>query len=114
MSENIRVRSVLGRWLEHSRAFIIEAGETATYLLGSADLMPRNLDGRFEVLVPVEDEAARAQVAEMFDLLFGIADYSWQLLPDGSWERLPGDGTGGAQLALIRRARRRATQTALP
>jgi polyphosphate kinase len=114
MSENIRVRSVLGRWLEHSRAFIIEAGETATYLLGSADLMPRNLDGRFEVLVPVEDEAARAQVAEMFDLLFGIADYSWQLLPDGSWERLPGDGTGGAQLALIRRARRRASQAAIP
>ena len=76
--------------------------------------MPRNLDGRFEVLVPVEDEAARAQVAEMFDLLFGIADFSWQLLPDGSWERLPGDGTGGTQLALIRRARRRAAQAALP
>jgi polyphosphate kinase len=114
MSETIRVRSVLGRWLEHSRAFIIEAGETSTYLLGSADLMPRNLDGRFEVLVPVEDEVARAQIAEMFDLQFGIADFSWQLLPDGSWERLPGDGTGGAQLALIRRARRRATQAALP
>jgi polyphosphate kinase len=114
MSENIRVRSVLGRWLEHSRAFIIEAGDVSTYLLGSADLMPRNLDGRFEVLVPVEDETARAQVAEMFDLLFGIADFSWQLLPDGSWERLPGDGTGGTQLALTRRARRRAAQAALP
>jgi polyphosphate kinase len=113
MSENIRVRSVLGRWLEHSRAFIIEAGESATYLLGSADLMPRNLDGRFEVLVPIEDVAARAQVAEMFDLLFGTADFSWQLLPDGGWERLPGDGTGGAQLALMRRARRRA-QAARP
>jgi polyphosphate kinase len=114
ISENIRVRSVLGRWLEHSRAFIIEAGEASTYLLGSADLMPRNLDGRFEVLVPVEDEVARAQIAEMFDLQFGIADFSWQLLPDGSWERLPGDGTGGTQLALIRRARRRAAQAALP
>jgi polyphosphate kinase len=114
MSETIRVRSVLGRWLEHSRAFIIEAGDVATYLLGSADLMPRNLDGRFEVLVPVEDAVAQAQIAEMFDLQFGIADFSWELLPDGSWERLPGDGTGGAQLALIRRARRRATQAALP
>jgi len=113
LSENIRVRSVLGRWLEHSRAFIIEAGDEATYLLGSADLMPRNLDGRFEVLVPIEDEAARAQVAEMFDLLFGTADFSWQLQADGSWERLPGDGTGGAQLGLMRRARRRA-QVALP
>ena len=114
MSENIRVRSVLGRWLEHSRALIIEAGDSATYLIGSADLMPRNLDGRFEVLVPVEDETARSQLAEMFDLLFGIADYSWQLLPDGGWERLPQDDTGGTQLALIRRARRRAAQAGRP
>jgi polyphosphate kinase len=112
LSENIRVRSVLGRWLEHSRAFIIEAGDVATYLIGSADLMPRNLDGRFEVLVPVEDETPRKQLAEMFDSLFGIADYSWQLLPDGSWERLPPDGTGGTQLALIRRARRSSTAQA--
>ena len=112
LSENIRVRSVLGRWLEHSRAFIIEAGDTVTYLIGSADLMPRNLDGRFEVLVPVEDETPRNQLAEMFDSLFGIADYSWQLLPDGSWERLPPDGTGGTQLALIRRARRSSTAQA--
>jgi polyphosphate kinase len=112
LSENIRVRSVLGRWLEHSRAFILEAGDVSTYLIGSADLMPRNLDGRFEVLVPVEGETARKQLAEMFDTLYGIADYSWQLLPDGSWERLPSDGTGGAQLALIRRARRTATSPA--
>jgi polyphosphate kinase len=114
LSENIRVRSVLGRWLEHSRAFILDAGDVSTYLIGSADLMPRNLDGRFEVLVPVEGEAARKQLAEMFDALFGIADYSWQLLPDGSWERLPSDGTGGTQLALIRRARRGSTPQAAP
>jgi polyphosphate kinase len=114
LSENIRVRSVLGRWLEHSRAFILEAGDVSTYLIGSADLMPRNLDGRFEVLVPVEGETARGQLAEMFDALFGIADYSWQLLPDGSWERLESDGTGGTQLALIRRARRSSTSQAAP
>ena len=114
LSENIRVRSVLGRWLEHSRAFILEAGDVSTYLIGSADLMPRNLDGRFEVLVPVEGETARKQLAEMFDTLYGIADYAWQLLPDGSWERLPSDGTGGAQLALIRRARRSSTASAAP
>jgi polyphosphate kinase len=114
LSENIRVRSVLGRWLEHSRAFILEAGDVSTYLIGSADLMPRNLDGRFEVLAPVEGETARTQLAEMFDSLFGIADYSWQLLPDGSWERLPSDGTGGTQLALIRRARRGSTSPAAP
>jgi polyphosphate kinase len=114
LSEKIRVRSVLGRWLEHSRAFILEAGDVSTYLIGSADLMPRNLDGRFEVLVPVEDTTARKQLADMFDTLYGIADYSWQLLADGSWERLPSDGTGGAQLALIRRARRSPTSQAAP
>jgi len=48
----------------------------------------------------------------LLDALFGIADYSWQLLPDGSWERLPPDGTGGTQLALIRRARRSSTAQA--
>jgi polyphosphate kinase len=113
MSENIRVRSVLGRWLEHSRAFIIEAGDEETTLLGSADLMPRNLDGRFEVLVPVEDPAAQRQVAEMFDLLYGSADFCWELNPDGSWERMPADGAGGAQHALMRRGRRSA-QAARP
>jgi hypothetical protein len=66
------------------------------------------------VLVPVEGETARRQLAEMFDALFGIADYSWQLLPDGSWARLPSDGTGGTQLALIRRARRSSTAPTAP
>ena len=62
LSENIRVRSVLGRFLEHSRLYCFEAGDEKTYLLGSADLMPRNLDHRIEVVVPVED-VQRAQRA---------------------------------------------------
>ena len=59
LSETIRVRSVLGRFLEHSRLFIFDAGDESTFYLGSADLMPRNLDHRIELVAPVED--ARAQ-----------------------------------------------------
>ena len=57
LSENIRVRSVVGRFLEHSRVFVFEAGGKTTYFMGSADLMPRNLDNRLEVVVPVDDSA---------------------------------------------------------
>ena len=59
MSETISVRSVLGRFLEHSRFFIFEHGDERAFFLGSADLMPRNLDHRVEIVAPVED--ARAQ-----------------------------------------------------
>ena len=62
LSENIRVRSVLGRFLEHSRLYCFEAGEQQTYLLGSADLMPRNLDHRIEVVMPVEDTHVRNEI----------------------------------------------------
>jgi polyphosphate kinase len=58
LSENIRVVSVLGRFLEHSRLFVFEAGDSSDYYLGSADLMPRNLDFRIEAVVPVEDARA--------------------------------------------------------
>ena len=60
LSENIRVRSMLGRFLEHSRLYCFEAGDRRDYLLGSADLMTRNLDHRIEVVVPVEDAHVRA------------------------------------------------------
>ena len=61
LSETINVRSVVGRFLEHSRVFHFEAGDRVTYLLGSADLMPRNLDHRIEVVVPVEDVRVQAR-----------------------------------------------------
>ena len=63
LSETIRVRSILGRFLEHSRLFVFDAGDDSTYYLGSADLMPRNLDHRIEIVTPVEDARARNHVS---------------------------------------------------
>ncbi len=111
MSANIRVRSVLGRFLEHSRLFVFEAnGETSMYL-GSADLMPRNLDHRVEVVAPVEDARARAELTAIFDTLFADNVQAWELGSDGAWERVsPKKGARAhvAQSALMRRSRLRA------
>src|SRR3954453_8500916 len=102
LSETIRVRSVVGRFLEHSRVFAFEAGDTETYLLGSADLMPRNLDHRIEVVAPIEDARAREEVSTVLDSLLA-ENTAWQLSADGSWPRLspdpapPGSGHPGAR-----------------
>jgi polyphosphate kinase len=109
MSENIVVRSVLGRFLEHSRIFNFETKESSVWLLGSADLMPRNLDNRLEVVVPVEDPACRKRLAASFALLLED-NTSWVLQPDGTWIReVPGKDAESrpAQAALMRSARRR-------
>jgi polyphosphate kinase len=87
MSENIRVRSILGRFLEHSRVFIFENGKKATYLLGSADLMPRNLDHRLELVAPIEDSHAQQRLSAVFDALLADNAQAWELKPDGTWER---------------------------
>jgi len=111
LSEGITVRSVLGRFLEHSRMYVFHAGERASYWIGSADLMPRNLDRRIEVLAPVENARLRAQLDDIFDALLADDRQSWTLQPDGRWTRnAPGQaGTGGAaQDALMARARKRA------
>src|SRR6185503_9431486 len=69
LSETINVRSVVGRFLEHSRVFHFEAGDRVKYLLGSADLMPRNLDHRIEVVVPVEDARVQGELGTVLDTL---------------------------------------------
>jgi polyphosphate kinase len=88
MSENIRVRSILGRFLEHSRVYCFEAGESRSYYLGSADLMPRNLDHRIEVVVPVEDAHARNELESIFKALLADNSQAWELQPTGVWERV--------------------------
>jgi polyphosphate kinase len=90
LSEHIRVRSILGRFLEHSRVYRFGADpETAEYLIGSADLMPRNLDHRVEALVPVTDPRLRSRLAEMMQIDLSDDVLSWELGADGSWRKIP-------------------------
>ena len=88
LSENIRVRSILGRFLEHSRLYCFEAGEEKTYLLGSADLMPRNLEHRIEVVMPVEDAHVRNEIELIMKTLLADNSQAWELGPDGTWQRV--------------------------
>ena len=116
LSENIRVRSVLGRFLEHSRFFAFEAGGETTYLLGSADLMPRNLDHRIEIVTPVEDARARQDLSRCLDVLAADNSRAWELRSDGTWKRVEGkrgERRRGAQAALIRSARARAARRSI-
>jgi polyphosphate kinase len=85
LSETIRVRSIVGRFLEHSRVMSFENDGDAEFWIGSADLMHRNLDRRVEVLLRVCDPAARRQLAGMFDDAMDPAVRSWQLGGDGAW-----------------------------
>ena len=93
VSENIRVRGLVGRFLEHSRVYSVRNGGDWIMYMGSADLMPRNLDRRVEVLFPIEDETIRARVREDFELEWRDTVNSWVLHPDGTYERVKA-GTG--------------------
>ena len=111
LSETIRVRSILGRFLEHSRIFIFEAGEKRTILIGSADLMPRNLDHRIEVLTPVEDGRAQQELVRAFDVLLADNASAWEMSSEGLWMKLrpkKGDRGRQAQQVFMRSARARA------
>jgi polyphosphate kinase len=88
VSETIRVVSIVGRFLEHSRIYTFERDGEVRIFIGSPDLMPRNLDTRVELLVPLEDEAARAEVLDTLDRCFADDTNAWDLREDGSWERL--------------------------
>jgi polyphosphate kinase len=156
LSENIRVRSVVGQFLEHSRIFrfggvdpvtvVGGQGEADTaglgpvadvvrpvrttdlgrseralplqLIIGSADLMERNLDRRIEVLVPVHDPELQARLMEILDLIFADDTNTWALRPNGRWTRIPQRRGIGAQRLLkelaIERARRRREPEHLP
>jgi polyphosphate kinase len=102
VSENIDVVSVLGRFLEHSRVYAFErAGETRV-LIGSADLMPRNLDTRVELITPVEDDALREDLLDTLERSLATDDGAWELRSDGSWcKRTPGDPPRSVQRELM-------------
>ncbi|GAA4672502.1 RNA degradosome polyphosphate kinase [Nocardioides nanhaiensis] len=105
LSENITVRSVLGRFLEHSRIFWFEnAGEPEAWI-GSADMMHRNLDRRVEVLVRLPEGPTTETVRDLLELAFESDTDAWQLGPDGDWTR--NGGSVHLQETLIERQRRR-------
>jgi polyphosphate kinase len=90
MSEHIAVRSILGRFLEHSRIYYFGNDDRPEYWIGSADMMHRNLDRRIEVLCEVTDPAAAAHLRACLDLAFSPGTAAWELLPDGAWKRSDG------------------------
>jgi polyphosphate kinase len=86
LSESIEVRSILGRFLEHSRVFWFENGGDPQVWIGSADLMHRNLDRRVEVLVRLPGSESTGQVSRLLDLAFDPDTRAWLLHSDGSWQ----------------------------
>jgi len=111
VSENITVRSVVGRFLEHSRIYAFRRGEETRVLMGSADLMPRNLDSRVELVAPVEDESLKAELLDVLELCLADNTNSWQLDSDGTWTRHPPEGElRNAQDALMARHSARAAE----
>ena len=88
MSERIRVRSIVGRFLEHSRIFAFGDGTDADYYLGSSDLMPRNLDRRVEAVVPVTDLKLRWRLSQILEIALDDDVLAWELCPDGAWQRV--------------------------
>jgi len=102
VSENIRVRSVLGRFLEHSRIFHFANGGDDEIYIGSADLMERNLNRRVESLAKISRDEHKKELIKIFDLYLSSKTAAWHLLPDGKWLRVNQD-PNGAPLADLQR-----------
>ncbi len=103
VSETINVVSVVGRFLEHSRIYTFHYGEESSYYIGSADLMPRNLDTRVELLTPVENPELRAELDDTLERCLADDTNAWTLSSDGKWTRRQG-GTRSVHRELMERA----------
>jgi polyphosphate kinase len=114
LSENIRVRSIVGRFLEHSRIYSFEAGDRVATYIGSPDLMQRNLDHRVEVLMPVENARVRQEIHAVLDSALEDDTNAWSLGADGEWTRVePGKSKRHAHHeTLMRRSLKRARRGA--
>lgn len=110
LTENVSVRSLVGRFLEHSRIYRFGSPGNAQYFIGSADLMPRNLDRRVEVLMPITDAEHCAYLDTILDLELRDDELAWKLHSDGSWERVPISEHINAQATLQQSAYERAHQ----
>jgi polyphosphate kinase len=110
ISENIRVVSVVGRFLEHSRIYYFRNGGKEQYLIGSADAMKRNLEARVEVVVPVEDRKLRQEIRTLLDVHLQDQRSAWDMQPDGTYRQrqpLEGDEGRGSHELLIALAEKR-------
>jgi polyphosphate kinase len=114
VSENIRVVSIVGRFLEHSRIYAFERDGEHTIYIGSADLMPRNLDTRVELLAPVRDGSLRADLIDALEACLADNTHAWELSEDGGWtRRTPGDGPArDVQRELMERHAARSAEAA--
>ncbi len=102
VSDHITVVSVLGRFLEHSRVYTFERAEETRVLIGSADLMPRNLDTRVELITPVDDGALRDDLLDTLERSLATDASAWELGVDGEWSRrTPGDPPRSVQRELM-------------
>ena len=111
LSETIRVRSIVGRYLEHSRIYHFGNGDgpgTPAYLIGSADLMTRNISRRVEALAPVESPELRARLDEVLDACLADDHLAWELASDGSWSTATGSDGGETHIHLQEAATSRA------
>jgi polyphosphate kinase len=109
LSDTIQVRSIVGRYLEHSRIYRFGRDPlTAQYFIGSADLMHRNLDQRVEVVAPVLPEQLRLRLAQILDVCLADETLAWRLNPDGEWTRSDGPRETATHARLHELALRRA------
>jgi polyphosphate kinase len=103
VSETINVVSVVGRFLEHSRIYAFHYGDESSYYIGSADLMPRNLDTRVELLTPVDNPELRVELDDTLERCLADDTFAWTLSSDGRWTRRDG-GTRAVHRELMERA----------
>jgi len=112
LSENIRVRSIIGRYLEHSRIYRFGSDPaTADYLIGSADWMQRNLDRRVEALCSIVDEPSRARLEQILQINLDEKGLAWMLDGEGTWHRVPNAEGFDTQLKFRELAEARAARS---
>jgi polyphosphate kinase len=108
VSDNVRVVSIVGRFLEHGRIYYFRNGGRDEYFIGSADCMKRNLESRVEVVAPVDDPQLRKELREVLDLQLAPNRCAWAMQSDGSYVKTPApEGDLGCQQAMIDLAERR-------
>jgi polyphosphate kinase len=112
VSENIKVVSVVGRFLEHSRIYSFERpGEEPRIYIGSADLMPRNLYNRVELVIPITDKRIRSELMDILDRSLADDMNAWDLDSSGEWHRRDGSQGRSVQREMIERHSARSVET---